>query len=43
MNPNSQGAVELETFGIDQIRNFSIIAHVGEFDAWELQYPGKAF
>ncbi|KAF8938910.1 Translation factor guf1 mitochondrial [Dissophora ornata] len=26
--PNSLGAIELETFGVDQIRNFSIIAHV---------------
>ncbi|KAI8363397.1 GTP-binding protein lepa [Mortierella sp. GBAus27b] len=28
MQPNSQGAVELESFGTDNIRNFSIIAHV---------------
>ncbi|CAO3575032.1 unnamed protein product [Mortierella alpina] len=28
IQPNSLGSVELETFGVDQIRNFSIIAHV---------------
>ncbi|KAI1315746.1 Translation factor guf1 mitochondrial [Mortierella claussenii] len=28
MKPSSLGTVELESFGVDQIRNFSIIAHV---------------
>ncbi|KAG0006617.1 Translation factor guf1 mitochondrial [Modicella reniformis] len=28
IHPNSQGVIELETFDIGQIRNFSIIAHV---------------
>lgn len=30
MQPNSLGSMELEAFKTDQIRNFSIIAHVGK-------------